>query len=73
MDSDKNTKVRERAYKLYLGRGDTDGDALRDWLKAEEQIREEEHGHSHRGPARMAEVHRGKLTHDDGCDIENPT
>jgi hypothetical protein len=71
MDSNKNTRIRERAYELYLHRGCSDGDDLRDWLKAEEEMREEEYGH--RGPARMAHAHRGKLAHDDGCDIENPT
>lgn len=71
MDSNKITRTRERAYELYLCRGCTDGDDLRDWLKAEQEIREEEHGH--RGPARMAGAHRGALSHDDGCDIENPT
>jgi hypothetical protein len=72
MDEWRTSKVRERAYELFLQRGSTPGDPLHDWLKAEEQVREEE-GH-HRGPARIRDVrHHGRLTDADGCDIENPT
>ena len=72
MDDMTATKVRERAYELFLQRGTAPGDPLHDWLKAEEQLREEEH--HHRGPARIRDVrHHGKLTDHDGCDLENPT
>jgi Protein of unknown function (DUF2934) len=32
-------KVRQRAYELYLFRGDRPGDALDDWLEAERELR----------------------------------
>ena len=34
-------QIRERAYLLYLGRGDGPGDAVSDWLRAEKQLRRE--------------------------------
>jgi hypothetical protein len=34
-------RVAERAYLLYLARGEESGDALADWLEAERQITEE--------------------------------
>lgn len=72
MDEPRNTKIRERAYELFLQRGGAPGDPLRDWLKAEEQVRDEEP--HHRGPAHIQDVrHHGKLTDANGCDIENPT
>ena len=72
MDDRETTKVRERAYELFLQRGSAPGDPVHDWLKAEEEVRDEEL--HHRGPARMHDVrHHGKLTNADGCDIENPT
>ena len=65
-------RIRQRAYELFLQRGGTPDDDLRDWLKAEQEIYEQECGH--RGPARMADSARcGKITDSDGCDIENPT
>jgi len=72
MDQKRDAKVRERAYQLFLKRGNTPGTATEDWLKAEEQVRDEES--SHRGPARIQDVrHHGKLTDTHGCDIENAT
>jgi Protein of unknown function (DUF2934)/Family of unknown function (DUF6496) len=66
-------RVRKRAYELFLERGGAPGGALRDWLKAEHEIWEQERGH-HRGPARILDKsHHGKLTDGDGCDFENPT
>ena len=66
------TLVRERAYEIFLRRGESSGDEVADWLRAEREIREEERGH--RGPARMRDVaHHGRLTDHDGCDLENPT
>lgn len=32
--------IRERAYQIYLARGETPGDAISDWLQAEVEIRE---------------------------------
>jgi hypothetical protein len=72
MDEWKTTKIRERAYQLFLQRGSAPGDPVRDWLIAEQQLRDEES--PHRGPARIHDVrHHGKLTDANGCDIENPT
>lgn len=72
MDERQNAKVRERAYQLFLSRGNAPGNATEDWLRAEEQVREEES--HHRGPARIADArHHGRLTDAHGCDIENPT
>lgn len=72
MDEWKTRKIRERAYQLFLQRGNGPGDPTHDWLKAEEQIHEEES--HHRGPARIQDLrHHGRLTDANGCDIENPT
>ena len=72
MDEWRASKIRERAYELFLQRGSAPGDPLHDWLNAEEQVREEEH--HHRGPARIQDVrHHGRLTDADGCDFDNPT
>jgi len=66
------THIRQRAYELFLQRGSAPGDDLRDWLRAEQEVREQKRGH--RGPARLADFTRcGKVTDSDGCDIENPT
>jgi Protein of unknown function (DUF2934) len=32
-------RIRERAYQIYLARNGGPGDALSDWLEAEEQMR----------------------------------
>jgi len=65
-------RIRQRAYELFLQRGGTPGDDLRDWLNAEQEVREQQR--AHHGPARLADSARcGKVTHPDGCDIENPT
>jgi hypothetical protein len=32
-------EIRQRAYELYLFRGDRSGDALEDWLEAERELR----------------------------------
>jgi Protein of unknown function (DUF2934) len=32
-------QIRQRAYELYLFRGDRPGDALEDWLEAERELR----------------------------------
>jgi hypothetical protein len=65
-------RIRERAYELFLRRGERPGGEMADWLKAEQEIREEERGHH--GPARMWDAgHHGRLTDHDGCDLENPT
>jgi len=31
-------QIRQRAYVLYVGRGQADGSAVDDWLKAEEEV-----------------------------------
>jgi hypothetical protein len=41
VDDARAQRVAERAYYLYLSRGDQDGDAVTDWLTAERQIDEE--------------------------------
>ena len=41
VDDVRTQRIAERAYLLYLARGDQDGDAVTDWLKAERQIDEE--------------------------------
>jgi hypothetical protein len=41
VDDVRAQRVAERAYYLYLSRGDQDGDAVTDWLTAERQIDEE--------------------------------
>ncbi|MBN1559695.1 DUF2934 domain-containing protein [candidate division KSB1 bacterium] len=33
-------EIRERAHEIYLARGDQEGDALSDWLQAEQEIKE---------------------------------
>jgi len=72
MNEDKTSLIRDRAYQLFLQREGAPGDAVRDWLRAEQEIRQEDS--IHRGPARISDrVHHGRLTHEDGCDIENPT
>lgn len=72
MNNPTTSRIRERAYDLFLKRGNAPGDATQDWLCAEHQIHDEERGHH--GPARMADSsHHGKLTDSDGCDLENPT
>ena len=38
-DDDERRRISERAYELYLARGENDGDELADWLEAERQIR----------------------------------
>jgi hypothetical protein len=35
-------KIRQRAYELYEARGRDDGHELEDWLRAEEEILEQE-------------------------------
>jgi len=71
--SESNTAlIRERAYQLYLARSGGPGDAARDWLQAERELREQ--GTNHRGPAKMRDKsHHGRLTDEVGCDLENPT
>jgi Protein of unknown function (DUF2934) len=32
-------QIRQRAYELYLARGDRPGDELKDWLQAERELR----------------------------------
>ena len=72
MNEQKRARIRERAYQLFLERGTRPGDALNDWLTAEDEIRDEEA--AHRGPARIRHHwHRGILTDADGHDLENPT
>jgi Protein of unknown function (DUF2934) len=72
MNDRMQARIRERAYEIFLQRGGGPGDALRDWLRAEREIREDDN--RYRGPARMLNrTHHGKLTQPDGCDIENPT
>lgn len=72
MDEHRKARIRQRAYEIFLQRANGHGDALRDWLEAEKELREEET--RHRGPARMPDAgHHGRLTDHDGCDIENPT
>ena len=67
-----SSRIRQRAYELFLQRGSGPGDDLRDWLKAEQETREQERDHC--GPARLSDSTRcGKVTNSDGCDIENPT
>jgi hypothetical protein len=34
-----NSRIRERAYELYLERGDGSGDDMTDWLRAERELR----------------------------------
>ena len=51
MDEHKESKVRERAYQLFLERGNRAGDAVEDWLSAEKQISDAER--PGRGPARI--------------------
>ena len=46
MDEHKESKVRERAYQLFLERGNRAGDAVEDWLSAEKQISDEERARS---------------------------
>jgi len=31
--------IRERAYQIFLARGDVPGSALQDWLRAEQELR----------------------------------
>ena len=72
MDEHKESKVRERAYQLFLERGNRAGDAVEDWLSAEKQISDAER--PGRGPARIRDTsHHGTLADAHGCDIENPT
>jgi hypothetical protein len=72
MEQTSNERIRTRAYELFLQRGAQPGDALRDWLTAEAEIRDEIV--RHRGPAKLRDVsHHGKITGSDGSDIENPT
>ena len=72
MDEYKESRVRERAYHIFLERGDRGGDAVEDWLSAEKQICDEERP-TH-GPARIRDArHHGALTDAHGRDIENPT
>jgi hypothetical protein len=67
-----SARIRERAYEFFLRRDESAGDAVADWLRAEQEVREEERGH--RGPARMKDGgHHGRLTDHDGCDLENAT
>jgi hypothetical protein len=40
-DDSRAQRIAERAYFLYLARGDQDGDPITDWLAAERQIQEE--------------------------------
>lgn len=77
MSAEESTdKIRERAYQLFLERGEEgQHDALSDWLAAERQIEAEENEHRHRGPARLGwhHPHRHTLTDGSGGDLENPT
>jgi len=38
-DEPSEQKIRERAYQIYVSRNGGPGDALSDWLAAEEQLR----------------------------------
>ena len=38
-DDDEHRRISQRAYEIYLERGERDGDELTDWLEAERQIR----------------------------------
>ena len=38
-------QVRQRAYELYVTRGDESGSELEDWLQAEREILSAENGH----------------------------
>ena len=40
----RDDRIRQRAYELYLLRGDGPGSTVDDWLKAEEDIRKAEDG-----------------------------
>ena len=37
---DSEQAIRQRAYELYLERGDADGDQVDDWLRAENEVRQ---------------------------------
>jgi len=34
--------IRERAYRIFQARGDVPGDAMQDWLRAEQELRRAE-------------------------------
>ena len=38
LDSTRNQQIRDRAYEIYLQRGQQPGDELEDWLQAEREI-----------------------------------
>lgn len=74
-DEERTSRVRERAYQLFLERREKGwGDALSDWLVAEREIQSDENETRHRGPARLAphHPHHRTLTDDSGRDVENP-
>ncbi len=48
-DASLESQIQMRAYELYLERGMSDGEALNDWLQAEQEIRE-------RAPLTMAKA-----------------
>ena len=37
-DAEVEEQIRQRAYQLYEGRGRLDGNAVEDWLMAEEEV-----------------------------------
>lgn len=66
-------RIRERAYEIFEQRGPLDGDAVLDWLRAEEEIYEEG-VRQQKGPARCRDRGEwGQITEASGHDIENPT
>jgi hypothetical protein len=75
VNQEQTTRIRQRAYELFLERGAAPGGDLRDWLKAEQEVEQQEiRERPCRGPAKMLDqAHHGKLTDQDGCDLENPT
>lgn len=76
MAEDKNwfTRVRERAYEHFLRRqGRSNGDALSDWLNAENEIRIQAATPDYPGQGKAGdETRRLGVDYRHGHDLENP-
>jgi Protein of unknown function (DUF2934) len=66
-------RIQKRAYEIFAQRRAEDGDETSDWLKAEDEVHEE-NARQQRGPARCPDRSKwGNLTQPSGHDVENST
>jgi hypothetical protein len=72
-NDERQRRVRERAYEIFLRRQGRLGSPEGDWLQAEKELRDRDRP-AYFGAATISDARlRGSVTHPDGRDLENPT